>query len=85
MRFNCPYCGFRGSGEFRFRSETRAIRPSPGASQEEWVEHIHGRSNLAGPHKELWQHVGGCRSWLVVERNTMTHEVTSVHNVSVPA
>jgi sarcosine oxidase subunit delta len=24
---------------------------------------------------EYWHHSGGCRSWLVVERNTLTHEI----------
>lgn len=85
MRFNCPYCGSRGLGEFRFRCQAKETRPSPEASQAEWVEHIHGRTNPAGPHKELWQHVGGCRSWLVVERNTLTYQVIAVSKVSVPA
>jgi methylglutamate dehydrogenase subunit B len=85
MRFNCPYCGSRGSGEFRFRSEVKEARPSSEAPQERWVDYIHERSNVAGVHKELWQHVAGCRSWLVVERNTFTHEVSAVEMASVPA
>ncbi|MBV03641.1 MAG: hypothetical protein CML45_04535 [Rhodobacteraceae bacterium] len=28
--------------------------------------------------KELWYHEQGDRSWLVVTRNTITHEITSV-------
>jgi hypothetical protein len=31
-----------------------------------------------GPHRELWYHEQGCRSWLVVTRNTVTHEITKV-------
>ena len=27
---------------------------------------------------EYWYHGGGCRSWLKVARNTLTHEITSV-------
>jgi sarcosine oxidase subunit delta len=27
---------------------------------------------------ETWHHVNGCRMWLVVERDTMTHEIKSV-------
>jgi sarcosine oxidase subunit delta len=26
---------------------------------------------------EYWHHGGGCRSWLVVERDTATHEIFS--------
>ena len=25
--------------------------------------------------EELWYHGGGCRAWLKVERNTLTHEI----------
>ncbi|HCI08511.1 MAG TPA: sarcosine oxidase subunit delta, partial [Sulfitobacter sp.] len=27
-------------------------------------------------HRDLWQHESGCGSWIVVSRNTVTHEVT---------
>jgi methylglutamate dehydrogenase subunit B len=27
---------------------------------------------------EYWYHGGGCRSWLVVRRSTLTHEILSV-------
>ena len=29
-------------------------------------------------HQELWYHGGGCRAWLVVTRNTRTHEISDV-------
>jgi sarcosine oxidase subunit delta len=36
------------------------------------------RSNPKGPHRERWQHSDGCRLWLVVERDTLTHAITRV-------
>jgi len=36
------------------------------------------RDNPSGNHQELWYHGGGCRSWLVVTRNTRTHEISDV-------
>ena len=36
------------------------------------------RKNVAGVHKELWFHQQGDRSWLVISRNTLTHEITKV-------
>jgi len=36
------------------------------------------RDNPAGPHRELWYHEQGDRSWLVVTRDTRTHEITGV-------
>jgi len=44
------------------------------------------RDNPAGAHRELWQHVGGCRAWLVVTRNSVTHailEVEAARNVAL--
>ena len=31
-----------------------------------------------GLHREFWQHVTGCRQWLVVERDTRNHIIASV-------
>jgi sarcosine oxidase subunit delta len=31
---------------------------------------------------EYWYHGGGCRSWLIAERNTLTHEFKSVRAAS---
>ena len=28
-----------------------------------------------GKHLELWQHISGCRQWIKVERDTLTHEI----------
>ena len=36
------------------------------------------RDNKAGPHRELFYHVGGCRTWLVVTRDTRTHAIAQV-------
>ena len=33
------------------------------------------RKSLRGKHKELWQHISGCRQWIKVERDTSTHEI----------
>ena len=36
------------------------------------------RDNPAGLYRELWFHEQGDRSWLVVTRDTLTHEITEV-------
>ncbi|MDH3947261.1 MAG: sarcosine oxidase subunit delta, partial [Chromatiales bacterium] len=36
------------------------------------------RDNPAGPHREYWHHVNGCRAWIVMERDTLTHEIYSI-------
>ena len=41
-------------------------------------DYVYLRDNPSGLHQELWYHGGGCRAWLVVTRNTRTHEISDV-------
>lgn len=41
-------------------------------------DYLYLRDNPAGEHRELWFHEQGDRSWLVVTRNTLSHEITKV-------
>ena len=43
-----------------------------------FYEYQYLRDNIAGPMQELWYHEQGDRSWLVVTRNTVTHEISKV-------
>jgi len=47
-----------------------------------FYEYQYLRGNPAGTHQELWYHEMGDRSWLIVTRNTVTHEVLSVELAS---
>ena len=42
------------------------------------IQYLYLRENVAGVHKELWYHEQGDRSWLVISRNTLTHEIINV-------
>jgi sarcosine oxidase subunit delta len=53
-------------------------RPAPGASVEAWADWLHLRDNPAGRTRDLWYHEAGCTSWLVVVRDTVTHEIFAV-------
>lgn len=53
-------------------------RPAPDAGEAVWDEYLHLRENPAGPVDELWQHDGGCGAWLVVTRDTVSHEIAQV-------
>ena len=48
------------------------------ASAEDFYQYQYIRENIAGEHRELWYHEQGDQSWLVVTRNTITHEITKV-------
>ena len=78
MRIPCPICGERDLREFYYVGDAKIVnRPSPNASEDLWNEYLHNRENPAGVTKDLWYHESGCNSWLIVTRNTVTHEVVS--------
>jgi sarcosine oxidase subunit delta len=74
MRITCPVCGERDRREFTYK-EAAVARPEAGAELEEWDQYVHLRENPAGETRELWQHEMGCGAWIVVTRNTVTHEM----------
>ncbi|WP_039019002.1 sarcosine oxidase subunit delta [Halocynthiibacter namhaensis] len=79
MRIKCPLCGERDRREFYYQGAAIALnRPAPDAGDEAWNDYIHNRENPAGRTKDLWHHEAGCSAWLVVERNTVTHEIYGV-------
>ena len=78
MRIPCPICGERDLREFYYVGDAKIVnRPSPDASEDLWNDYLHNRENPAGVTKDLWYHESGCNSWLIVIRNTVTHEVVS--------
>ena len=78
MRIPCPICGERDLREFYYVGDAKIVnRPSPDASEDSWNDYLHNRKNPAGVTKDLWYHESGCNSWLIVTRNTVTHEVVS--------
>ena len=77
IRIPCPYCGLRGHGEFRYGGDASKPRPAHAeAGVKVWHDHVFLFDNPNGPHTEYWQHVLGCRQWIVVERNTATLAVS---------
>ncbi len=80
MLINHPLLGPRDAAEFVYLGDAALIDRPDGmsASVEEMHEYLHLRDNPAGEHQELWYHEQGDRSWLVVTRNTLTHEITNV-------
>ena len=78
IRTNCPFCGERDHSEFAYGSDASIEYPALDASVEEWHEAVFLRENIRVMQSETWHHVNGCRSWLVIERDPMTHEIKSV-------
>lgn len=76
-----PLLGPRDAAEFVYLGDASLLDRPDGLSdtaQTEFHDHVYLRGNPAGEHRELWYHEQGDRSWLVVTRNTLTHEITGV-------
>jgi len=79
LRIECPYCGVRDQVEFQYGGEAGIVRPAhpESASDAEWADYLFYRDNVKGVHLERWLHSFGCRQWILVERDTSSHEILS--------
>jgi heterotetrameric sarcosine oxidase delta subunit len=81
MIIDHPLLGPRDAAEFTYMGDAKLIdRPDwqSDTAAQDFYEYGYLRDNLAGWHDELWFHEAGDRSWLVVTRNTVTHEISKV-------
>jgi methylglutamate dehydrogenase subunit B len=85
MIIDHPLLGPRDAQEFTYLGDACLIdRPDPAAplaasdAEDRFFDYLYMRDNQAGEHRELWFHEQGDRSWLVVTRDTVTHEITRV-------
>lgn len=81
MVINHPLLGPRDANEFVYLGDAALIdRPDWQAkdASSQFYEYQYLRDNPAGEHRELWFHEQGDRSWLVVTRDTLTHEIAKV-------
>ncbi len=81
MIINHPLLGPRDAAEFVCLGDASLInRPDwqAGDAAEQFYQYLYLRDNPAGEHRELWYHEQGDRSWLVVTRDTITHEIFNV-------
>lgn len=80
-----PLLGPRDAQEFVYLGDASLLdrpdwqHPEAGSA---YYEYLYLRDNPAGVHRELWFHEQGDRSWLVVTRDTTTHEILSAELAS---
>jgi heterotetrameric sarcosine oxidase delta subunit len=71
----CPWCGPRGSAEFRFVGDA-SKRPDPETAEpDEWRAYLYLQGNEAGFVRETWYHRAGCRRYFAIERHRVTNEI----------
>jgi sarcosine oxidase subunit delta len=82
MLIPCPVCGLRDHAEFTYWGDATIVRPAISeADRGPWARYVYDRANPRGAHEECWHHVHGCRQWLVVARNTETHDISGARLV----
>ena len=77
MLIACPHCGPRAQAEFayeRTRDSIVTIAMAPDVAMTTLFE----RTNQRGVDDELWRHSHGCRRFILLRRNRVTHEILSV-------
>jgi len=47
-------------------------------SDAEWADYVFNHDNIKGNTGEQWWHFRGCGRWFVIERDTVTHEITPI-------
>ena len=79
LRIDCPVCGIRDHSEFSYGEDASITYPElSNTDRQAWYEAVFLRDNPRGLHLERWHHVQGCRQWLIVARDTLTHDISSV-------
>jgi methylglutamate dehydrogenase subunit B len=78
---DCPHCGRRPKEEFTIKGAVLA-RPESDAARAAWIDYVYVRQNPRGVYREYWHHTSGCRRWLIVERDTASHEVYATHDAA---
>jgi len=71
-RLACPFCGARALREFSFHKTV------PSAADGTAFEQTYERVASLELSVEHWQHVAGCRAWLLVRRNPSSGAVLEV-------
>ena len=77
MRIPCPFCGARDLREFTYLGDATVKRPDPNGADAlgHFIDYVYMRDNPAGPNREFWYHGSGCQAWLVVTRDTRSHQI----------
>ena len=83
-----PLLGPRDSQEFTYLGDASLLhRPDASGDDaaDKFFDYQYLRDNPAGTHRELWYHEMGDRSWLVITRDTTSHEILTVELASMAA
>ena len=77
LRIKCPFCGPRDEREFEYCGPYRDRRPGKidSLAAPEFLNYLIVPENPEGEAREFWWHRQGCGEWLLVIRDTRTHQI----------
>lgn len=81
MQIKCPYCGSLDLREFTYIGDAMRLSPALDANFDTWAEYVWERENPRGRHLEHWQHSYGCRQFLKIDRDMVSHEIFQIEPV----
>lgn len=84
LLLTCPYCGARNETEFDCGGESHLIRPLIDCSDDEWADYLFFHHNPRGTNLERWRHTFGCGRWFNVARDTVSHRIIAVYEMTAP-
>jgi len=86
LQINCPWCGVRDEDEFSCGGQSHIIRaPNPATiSDQQWSAYLFDRVNPKGISLERWRHTYGCRQWFNLARDTVSHQIVAVYQMTDP-
>lgn len=84
MLIPCPHCGPRAQAEFVYERTLDSV-VALDARADDAMNRLFTRTNPRGVDEELWRHTFGCRSWMIVRRHRVTHEIESARPVGPEA
>lgn len=70
----CPHCGPRAQAEFVYERTSDAVvrfEDPPEVA----TETLYARDNPRGPSEEIWRHSYGCRGWMLIRRDRVSHRI----------
>jgi sarcosine oxidase subunit delta len=77
LLIDCPHCGPRAQIEFAYERPLDGIVPLDASPDAAMRTLYHGRANPRGVDEELWRHAFGCRQFLVMQRDRVSHAILS--------
>ncbi len=84
LLIDCPHCGPRAQVEFAYERTLDSV-VQPDAAPDEAMTHLFTRANPRGPDQEIWRHSFGCRVWLVMTRDRVTHAISAIRAIGPEA